>query len=685
MPEYTSKDIRNIVAVGHGGAGKTTLLDAMLFKAGAVTRAGSVAEKSSVFDFEDEEKERGNSIFASMAFCRWKNTELNLVNTPGFMDFAGAAISGIHAGDLALVAVSAQRGVELNARKMNAVAKGLGLARVVVITKMDGENIVDYDAVIAKVQEVFGNQCLPVNLPVGIGPAFSGVVGVLQPPASAPAGVVGDVEAAAGALMDKIVEADEKLMEKYLNGDKISPEELATTLRKAIAAGALVPILHTSGAKSIGVEELMDFLAAYAPSPADMPVPAAKDVKGEADVALACDAAKPLAARVFKTVVDPFVGKLSYFRILQGTLPADSHVTNSRTGKNERVAQLFRIFGKETRTVTKGIAGDICAVSKIEDIHIGDALCDGRHLVTLPKITFPLPMASLAIEPKARGDEQKISGSVQKIADGDPTFIPRRDQQTGEMIVTGMSQLHLDVMLHRLEKRFGVGVATKPPRIPYKETISVPSEGMYRHKKQSGGRGQFGEVHFRMFPMERGAGFEFVDAIVGGSVPNQFIPAVEKGVRETLVRGVIAGYPVEDVRVELFFGKYHDVDSSEAAFKLAASMCFQECFMKAKPVLLEPIMNLEIMVPSQHMGDISGDLNSRRGRIVGMDSDGDMQIIRAQAPLGEVMRYSTELRSMTGGTGSYTMELSHYDVVPARAAEQIIALAKKEKEEARAG
>ncbi len=682
MPDYTSKDIRNVVAIGHGGAGKTTLLDSMLFKAGAVSRAGSVTEKNSIFDFEDEEKERGNSIFASLAHCRWKDIEFNLVNTPGFMDFAGGAISGVHAADTALVAVSAQRGVELNTRKMHATAKGLGLARILVVTRMDGENIVDYEGILAKIQEVFGNQCLPVNLPVGIGPDFSGVVSVLQPPAQAPAGVVGDVAAASGALMDKIVEADEALMEKYLNGDKIAPEELAGTLRKAIASGALTPILHVSGAKGIGVEELMDFLAAFGPSPADMPPPSAKDAKSEEDVSLVCDAAKPLVARVFKTVTDPFVGKLSYFRILQGTLPADSHVTNSRTGKSERVAQIFRIFGKEARPVPQGIPGDLCAVSKIEDIHIGDALCDGRKLVTLPKIVFPLPMASLAIEPKARGDEQKISGSVQKIADGDPTFVPRRDQQTGEMIVTGMSQLHLDVLLHRLEKRFGVGVNTKPPRIPYKETITVPAEGMYRHKKQTGGRGQFGEVHFRLYPMERGAGFEFVDAIVGGAIPNQFIPAVEKGVRETLPRGVLAGYPVEDVKVELFFGKYHDVDSSEAAFKLAASMCFQECFLKAKPVLLEPVVNLEITVPSQYMGDISGDLNSRRGRIVGMDSEGDMQIIRAQAPLGEVMRYATELRSMTGGTGSYTMELSHYDVVPARAAEQVIAQAKKAKEEA---
>lgn len=423
----------------------------------------------------------------------------------------------------------------------------------------------------------------------------------------------------------------------------------------------------------------MDFLGSYAPSPLDRASPIAKDATSDEVLELKADADAPLVAQVFKSVTDPFVGKLSFFRIYQGTLKADSHVLNARSGHDERITHILRVFGKEHRQVSRGIPGDLLAVSKIEHIQLGDTLCAPGKGLNMPPITFPAPMVSLAIEPKTRGDEQKISGSLRKLADEDPTFLLNRDKQTGEMVITGMSQLHLDVQLRRLHSRFGVEVNTKPPRIPYKETITSASDSSYRHKKQTGGRGQFGEVWLRMEPLERGGGFDFVDKIVGGSIPNQYIPAVEKGVRETMGRGVLAGCPVEDVRVTLHFGKFHDVDSSEAAFKIAASMCFQDCFMKAKPVLLEPIVNVEIHVPSKFMGDITGDLNSRRGRIMGMGSEGDVQVIHAQVPLAEVMKYATELRSVTGGTGSYSMEFSHYDVVPARVAEQIIAKAKQAK------
>ena len=684
MAEYTTRDIRNVVTVGHGGTGKTTLLDHILFKAGAVTRAGSVAEKNSVFDFEDEEKERQSSIFTSMAHCSWKGAEFNLINAPGYMDFIGATTTSLMASDVVMVAVAAPQGIELNTRKMWAAAKERGLARVIVLTKMDGDNIVDYSALIGRAQELFGNECLPVNLPVGIGPDFKGVVDVVRPPEQVPEGAQGgDVGEAANALMEKIVEVDEAIMERYLNDEKISREELAGALRKSIAQGAVVPILHVSGASGIGVESLMDFLAEYGPSPLDRPAPMGKDPKSGDEVSLGPDPDAPLVAQVYRTVIDPFVGKLTFFKIYQGTLPADSHVLNVRSERKERVAHLFRAFGKEHRSVDKGIPGDLIAVSKIEDMRIGDTLCAPGNPVERPLPVFPMPMVSVALEPRSRGDEQKLGSSLQKIADEDPTFRLQRDQQTNELVATGMSQLHLDVLLQRLSHRYGVQVDTKPPRIPYKETITAPSEASYRHKKQTGGRGQFGEVWLKLEPLERGAGFEFVDKVVGGSIPNNFIPAVEKGVRETLVRGVLAGHVVEDVRVILHFGKYHDVDSSEAAFKLAASHCFQEAFMKAKPVLLEPIVQLEITVPSQHMGDIAGDLNSRRGRILGMDSEGDLQIVRAEVPMSEVMNYATELRSVTGGTGSYTMDFSHYDIVPSRTAEQVIAKARRAREEAR--
>ena len=680
MAKYATKDIRNIVAVGHGGSGKTTLLDQFLFKGGEVNRAGSVDEKNSIFDFEDEEKEKANSIFSTLAFCSWKGAELNLIDAPGYTDYVGAATSGLHAADTALVTVSAPAGIELNTRKMWAAAKELGLARVIVISKMDSDNITDYAALIGLIQETFGHECLPANLPMGVGPDFKGVVDVLNPPVAVPDGVAGDVVAASSALIDRVVEADDALMERYLNDEKISSAELASALRKGILEGDLVPILHVAGRPGLGVVELMDFLASYAPSPLDRQCPAAKHAKSGEEVEIKPAADAELVARVFRTVTDPFVGKLSFFRIYQGTLQPDSQVLNARSGRNERVTHILRVFGKEHRQVERGIPGDLLAVSKIEDMQIGDTLCTPGKGVTMESISYPTPMVSLAIEPKTRGDEQKISASLTKLADEDPTFRLTRDQQTGELVITGMSQLHLDVQLQRLRGRFGVEVNTKPPRIPYRETITVPSDGSYRHRKQTGGRGQFGEVWFKMEPLERGAGFEFVNKVVGGAIPSQYIPAVEKGVRETMARGVLAGYPVEDVRVILHFGKFHDVDSSEAAFKLAASMCFQACFTKAKPVLLEPIVNVEIHVPSQFMGDITGDLNSRRGRILGMDSAGDMQVIEAQVPMAEVMTYATELRSVTGGTGSYSMEFSHYDVVPARVTEQVAAKAKQAKQ-----
>ena len=682
MSDYTARELRNVVFVGHGGSGKTTLCDRILFEAGVVTRAGSVDEKNSVFDFEDEEKERRSSIFSGVAFCNHKGKELNIVDAPGYTDFVGAATCALQAADTAVLTVSAPNGIELNTRKMWAAARERGMAIVIAVTKMDADNILQFSGLLGKIRETFGNDCLPVNLPIGTGPGFQGVVDLLNPPGDAPDRVEGDVEEAASAILEKIVEADEALMERYLNDEKISSQELAGVLTKALLDGSVVPIVHVSGRSGNGVGELMNFLVEYAPSPADRRAFTAKDTKTDDEIQLSTDADAPLVAQVWKTVTDPFVGKLTFFRIFQGRLPSDSQIHNQRSGRTERIGHVLRVFGKEHRQVKEGVPGDLLAVAKIEDVKVGDTLCATNKPVVMPEIIFPTPMAAVALEPKTRGDEQKISASLRKLAEEDPTCTFERDRQTGDLVLTGMSQLHLDVILLRLKHRFGVEVNTKPPRIAYKETITLPSEGMYRHKKQTGGRGQFGEVWFKLEPLERGEGFEFVDEIVGGAIPHNYIPAVEKGVRETMTRGVLAGYPVVDLRARLHFGKFHDVDSSEAAFKLAGSMCFQECFMKAKPVLLEPIVNMDINVPSKYMGDISGDLNSRRGRIQGMDADGDMQIIRAQVPMSEVMTYSTELRSMTGGTGSYTMEYSHLDVVPARFAQAVIATAKKAKEEA---
>ena len=680
MADYTTAQIRNLAVVGHGAVGKTTLVEQMLFKAGRTSRLGSVDEKTSNLDFEAQERARGMSINSAIAHLDAHGAHLNVLDAPGALDFVSDAISALPAVETALITIAAPAGIELNTRKMWKLAGEIGRARAIVITRMDGENILDHPGTLAKIQELFGSECVPINLPIGVGADFTGVVSVLSPPDDAPDGVIGDVEEARGNLMETIVESDEELMERYLEDEAISPEEITKALRAAIAAGSVVPVFHCSGRSGAGIDELVEALAAFAPSPADLPLPEAKTPDGET-VELQADPDAPLVAQVFKSVTDPFVGKLSFFRVYSGTLKSDSSVRNSETGKNERVGHVLRPFGKETENADGAIAGDIGALSKVEAVQMGDTLCAADRPVILPRIAYPTPMVSLAIMPRSRGDEQKIGQSVAKLCNEDPTFTCSRDAQTHEMVVTGMSQLHVDVMIARLKDRFEVEVDTKEPKIPYKETITASSESKYRHKKQTGGRGQFAEVWIKLEPLERGEGFEFVDEIVGGSIPSQYIPAVEKGVREQMAKGILAGCEVQDVRVRCYFGKFHPVDSSEQAFKTAAAMAFTEGFMASRPVLLEPVVEIHVTVPAQFMGDITGDLSSRRGRILGMESDGDLQTISAEVALAEVVRYATELSSMTGGVGSYTMEFKKSDIVPQNVAQNVIAAAKKAKEE----
>jgi elongation factor G len=674
---YSVGDIRNIVLIGHGGVGKTTLAEAMLYKAGAVTRRGSVEEGTATSDFSAEERERKNSIDASTVHYSWKGKEFNVIDAPGYPDFFGHVAAALPAVETAVLVVSAANGVELNTIRTWNAARKAGVAGFVVINKMDGDNI-DLDAVMSAVKETVGVSCVPFNLPVGQGASFSGVFDVFSG-ASAPAGLVGDAVAAREEAMDAVVEADDALLEKYLEEGKVAPEELAATLSKAVAGGSLVPMLFAAGRADTGVEAIMDILAQVAPAPT---VKARKAKKGEADVDVAADPSGQFAAFVFKSMTDPYVGRLTFARVYRGTLTGDMSVYNARTGNRHRVGHIYRMQGKEQKEIPQAIPGDIIALAKIEQIEVNDSLTAEQEQVAFPKVVFPRPMVSLAVKPKNRGDEQRIAGSLAKLAEEDRTFLVNRDTQTGELVITGMSSLHLDIMLQRLKNRFDVEVVTSEPKIPYKETITATADARYRHKKQTGGRGQYGEVFIRIEPMERGAGFEFVDDVVGGRVPNQYIPAVEKGIREQLVKGILAGCVVEDVRVSLYDGSYHPVDSSEAAFKIAASKAFQEAFMAAKPVLLEPIVNLEVTIPSDFMGDVTGDINSRRGRITGMDQGpGGVQILKATVPLSEVMRYATELRSMTGGRGAFTLEFSHYDVVPQRIAETVIAQAKREETE----
>jgi elongation factor G len=713
MAKYTTNDIRNIALVGHGAAGKTSLADALLFKAKAVDRRGSVDDGSSVADYDDEEKKRRYTIDAKVLNLDHKGKHVNLIDTPGYPDFIGQAICGLSAVETAAIVVNAPSGVEVNTRRLFKEAGKLGLARMFIINKMDADNI-QFESLVDAIQQTFGKACVLLNVPIGQGAQFSGVVDVLQPPASVPAGSLVDVEAARAKLVDNIVEADDALMEKYLGEGQVSPQELAAALPKAMASGSLIPIVCTSARKDIGIEPLLDVIATFVLSPAQGVKRVVTKGSGEQAKQVPVEAKESgeVLGQVFKTLSDKFVGILSYIRLYSGKLTADVPLVNTRTGKSSRTGGLLQVQGKSTKPIPEVIAGDIFAVAKVEDLRLGDTIATNANAGKLPMVAFPTPMFGLAVEPKARGDEQKISGSLAKMADEDPTFRVSRDTQTKEMVINGMSQLHLDVVQTRLKKRYELEVITKEPKIPYRETIAASGEGMHRHKKQTGGAGQFGEVHLRVLPVPREItneeqcreqfmnkqrfahmredyckydpdyNFAFVDSIVGGTIPNQFMPAVYKGCLEVMENGALAGYRMQDIACEVHFGKDHPVDSKEVAFKTAARVAFKNALMTARPQLLEPIVNLEVTIPSKYTGSILGDLNTKRARIENQDSlPGDLQVIKAKVPLAEVTRYAAQLGSITQGQGFYTMEFSHYDPVPGNIQQQIVAKAAKGKVE----
>ncbi|HXG60584.1 MAG TPA: elongation factor G [Planctomycetota bacterium] len=674
MPKYETKDIRNVVFVGHNASGKTTLADALLFKGKAAPRLGSVDEGTSVFDFEPEERERKVSIDLAVASVNVQGREINLLDAPGYPDFIGEAICGLHAAETAVLCVHAVDGIRVNTRKMWELAAGLGVARIIAVNKMDSENV-KFAELVGALRETFGRECVPVFLPVGSGGSLKGVVNLLAQPEAAPA----EYKDLAQEAREKLMESDDALLEKYLEGQTVTPAELARALPRAIAQGRIVPIVCTSAKKDVGVAEFLEFLAQFAPSPLEAPSKKGIDPAKKAEAVHAPDG--PLSGQVFKSIADPFVQRLSYVRVYSGTLPGDQPLYNQRVGKAGRIGGMFKPFGKEQRPCASAVAGDIVCVTKVEELNTCDTVCDPAHPIQYPPFVFPASMVSLAVEPKTKQDLARMSESLQKMADSDPTFKFSRDASTGELVITGRSKLHIEIILARLKRKFDVQVNTKAPKLALKETVLQAAEGHHKHKKQTGGHGQYGEVYLRLRPAERGAGFRFVDAVTQGRIPQQFMPAVEKGIRKTLEKGVLAGYPVVDVEVEVYDGSYHEVDSGPASFELAGSKAFKDAFMKARPVLLEPIVNIEVTVPSRFMGDITGDLNSRRGRIQGMDTQGNLQVVRAQIPLMEIMDYETQLRSVTGGEGSYSIDPSHYDVLPQRIAESVIAKAQKVEEE----
>ncbi len=641
----------------------------MLFAAGATQRRGSTSEGTSVLDFEDEEREKGMTINGATAYCGWRGHVLHIVDLPGYLDFIGEMTCGLMPVETGLLCVDLAAGIKVTTRKAWDLMGRMGVARMVVLTKVDQEPT-KIDEVMDAVRGIFGAECVPFAVMDG-----TRVVPLLPLGGDASE----EAKAAHTRAMEKVVETDEALMDKYLGGETPTDGEMSAALRAAVAGGEIVPVFITGAAHDVGVKELLDFIVFGLPG-ADRP-PGRKAKRGEEEIQVPLGPNEPLCAQVFKIVTDPYVGKLAFFRVYAGRMSVGGGFHNPRTGRNERIGNLYKTVGKEQTAVEELSAGEFGAVSKVERIKVGDTLCSPEAVLTMAVPEFAEPMVAYAVVPKSRSDEEKISGALNKMQEEDATFKARWETETGELVVRGNSTLHLDVMLKRLKRRFGIDVETRLPTVPYRETVLATSEGHYKHKKQTGGRGQYGEVYLRIEPLERGGGFEFVDAIVGGVIPRQFIPSVEKGVVKAMEKGVVAGFPVQDVKVTVYDGSHHSVDSDDNSFRIAGERAFQDGMSGAKPVLLEPIAEMEVIAPIQYMGDLMGDLNTRRARISGTDTVGDQQVIKAEVPLAEIMTYSTQLRSITGGEGTYTVSFSRYDVVPSNMVQQIVARRQQRQEQ----
>ncbi len=674
MAAYTTEDIRNIVLTGHGGSGKTTLAEALLHKAGAITSMGVVEKGTTVCDFDPQEKLHQHSLESAIASMDFHGGHINLIDTPGYPDFIGRALAVLAAVETCAVVINAENGIEMVTRRMMEVAHDRGLDRLIIINKIDS-NEIDLPALLTQIRETFGSECLPINLPANKGNAV--VDCFFQPKGGATD--FSSVEEAHTQIIDQVIELDEKLMEVYLEqGEEIRPEQLHEPFEKALREGHLIPVCFASAKTGAGIAELLEIFARLMPNPKEGNPP--PFLKGEGTVAepvmIAPDPDRHALAHVFKISIDPFVGKLAAFRIHQGKVTRDSQLFIGDGRKPFKVGHLLKLQGKDHIEINTGIPGDICAVAKVDDIHFDVVLHDSHEedYFHLRSMDFPAPMYGLAIEVKSRGDEQKISDALHKLRAEDPSFAVEHIASLNETVIRGLGELHLRVMLEKIRERYNVDVATHSPKIAYRETITAKAEGHHRHKKQTGGAGQFGEVYLRIEPMARGAGFEFVDEIVGGVIPRQFIPAIEKGVRQALDEGVIAGYPLQDIRVIVYDGKYHTVDSKEVAFVTAGKKAVIKAIKTARPVVLEPIVDISITTPNASMGDITADLSVKRGRITDTSATaGGMTVITGQVPLSELDSYQSKLKSITGGSGSFSIAFSHYDPVPPRTQQELIA------------
>jgi len=678
MKDYDTQQLRNVVLMGHGGSGKTSLAEAMLYSSGAINRTGKVEEGTTVADYDEEERHRHISLNLALVPIEWQGHKVNVVDTPGYTDFVGEVKSAVRVSDTAVIVVDAVSGVEVGTELVWKFAEEAGLPRMVVINKINRENV-DLDRAMEALGEIFGENFVLTHLPIGTAEKCTGVVDLVNMRAmmgaegkeeDIPAHVADQAEDARVQLIEAAAEADDELIMKYLEGESLTEEEIQRGLRSAILQGTAVPVMVTAATENIGTKAVLNTLVSYAPSPLDREPITAEGPSG--DEKIEPDEEGPLAALVFKTTADPYVGKLTYFRVYRGVMRSDTRVHNTRTNEEERLGQLYVMRGKEQISVPHLSAGDLGAVAKLADTLTGDTLCDEEHPVTLPGPVFPSPVYSVAVSPKSKADQAKLGPTMSRICEEDPTLQWHQEPSTKEMLLQGMGGAHVDIAIQRMSNRFEVEVETATPKVPYRETITRTYADQYRHKKQTGGAGQFAEVHLQVEPLPRGTGFEYEWKVTGGAISSGFQNSIEKGIRQVIDQGVIAGYPVVDLRATVYDGKEHPVDSKDIAFQIAGREVFKKAVKGAAPVLLEPIYKVSVTVPEEYTGDIIGDLNTRRAQVQGMDQSAGKTIINALAPFAEMQRYATDLRSLTQGRGLYTMEFDHYEQVPSHLMEEIV-------------
>ena len=685
MADYTTDRIRNVTILGHGSSGKTSLAEALLFNEGGSNRLGRVEDGSTVSDWDAEEQRRGISINLAIVPVESQNTRLTLIDTPGYLDFVGEVISGLAVSEAGLVLVDSVAGVEVGTELAWEQLDAAQKPRLIFINKMDRENA-NFERALGSINEAFSGTILPFQLPIGAGESFEGVVNLVDMKAylgadatvaDIPAGLEDAAEEARQALIDAAAETDDELIMKYLEGEELTEDEVRQGLRQGVREGQIIPVFCGSAIANMGLRSLVRALISYVPSPVDVASPAANGEEEEIELAAAADG--PVAAYVFKTIVDRYVGRMNYVRVVSGTLAADSQVTIQRTGKSEKLQNLFRVCGKELEAAAALVAGEIGVVTKMEDLSTSDTLAEEKLTIAPPE--YPKPLYSVSVMPATKADSAKMGQGLQALAEENPTLQVEYVYATKQNILQGMGDTHIDVAIRSLDNKFGVKVETAMPKVPYQETVTRTASARYRHKKQTGGAGQFADVELRVEPLDRGDGFSYDSEVFGGSIPSVFIPSIEKGIRQILEQGVIAGFPIVDVKAIVFDGKHHPVDSKDIAFQTAGREVFKIAMQEARPVLLEPIYSMRVTVPDEFMGDVMGDLNNRRGRVQGMENRNNRAIINAEIPLAEILRYGTDLRSMTQGRGIYTIEFERYEPVPGHLADHVITQSKEEEAE----